>query len=65
MDKKEEYNNEPVMFCQKCLSLKIMFVDEDISFCDECGSSDVKYTGIHNWENLYEQKYSVKYLNKK
>lgn len=64
MDKlsKEDYNNEPVLYCSECLSLKIREVD-GTDFCDKCGSTDVKEANIHDWENMYALKYNEKYLN--
>lgn len=61
---KEEYNNEPVLYCSECLSLRIRGVD-NIDYCDECGSTQVEETHIKDWEEAYKNKYGVKYLNTK
>ena len=61
---KEQYNAEPVTFCKHCLSLKIRVAGE-VVYCDECGNTELGETDIHHWEELYEQKYGIKFLNKK
>lgn len=53
----EEYNNEPVYYCKNCLSLRIMDLNEKISFCDRCGSTEVGICHIAEWEKLYKNKY--------
>ena len=37
----EEYNNIPVHYCKKCLSLKIFVFDKDTDYCGDCGSADI------------------------
>lgn len=54
---KEDYNTEPVVYCKNCLSLKIMILDEDTDYCDECGNTDLETTDITSWEKMYEKKY--------
>ena len=44
---KEEYNNIPVHYCIKCLSLKILVYDEETSYCDDCGSTDIAEAHIN------------------
>lgn len=61
---KGDYNAEPVVYCKNCLSLKIMIYDEDTSYCDECGCTDLGTTDIASWEMMYEKKYG-KPFNKK
>lgn len=64
MDKlsKEDYNNEPVLYCSECLSLRIRNID-DTDYCDKCGSTDIKEANIHDWEYMYAKKYSGNFLN--
>lgn len=62
--RKSDFNEEPVFYCKHCLSLRIR-ASEDIDYCDECGGTDIKEVDIHEWENMYEQKYGRKYLNNK
>ena len=40
---------------------KIITLDGQ-DFCDKCGSIDIKRTSIDDWEELYEEKNSNKYL---
>lgn len=61
------YNEEPVLYCKHCLSLKIMDIPsmDNSEFCEQCGSTDIGEINIKDWENLYEQKYGFKYLENK
>ena len=63
---KEEYNSEPVFYCKSCLSLKIktVKVGSNLDYCDECGSTDIEQINIEEWENMYQERYGTKYLNK-
>lgn len=54
---KEYYNKEPVIYCKKCLSLKIMSLNDNIDYCDECGCTDTDSTDIETWRELYRKKY--------
>lgn len=54
----DDYNAIPVTYCKNCLSLKIMVLDEDESYCDDCGCTDVESTDITSWEKMYETKYN-------
>lgn len=49
---KEEYNNEPVVYCKQCLSLNIKSIDESIDYCDDCCSTDTDSINIHEWTLL-------------
>lgn len=57
----EEYNDEPVFFCEHCLSLKIKIVG-GYDFCDDCGSTAVQTAHIEDWEKMYQQRYGRKFL---
>lgn len=61
-----DYNEEPVFYCKNCLSLKVKTVpvDSDLDYCDDCGSTDIEHTNIHDWENLYKERYGTFFLNK-
>lgn len=61
---KQQYNEEPVFYCNHCLSLKVRHVVgmEDSEYCDECGSTDIAQASIEEWEKLYEKKYGHKLL---
>lgn len=66
MDKKEEYNDEPVFYCKECLSLKIKTVMHglDLDYCDDCGATNIEKIHIEDWEKLYKERYGFNYLNK-
>lgn len=57
----EDYNNEPVLFCSECLSLRIMSLD-NTDFCDKCGSTNIVSSNIKDWEDLYFKKYNHKFI---
>lgn len=65
--KHAEYNSIPVFYCKHCLSLNIRTLndDEDLDYCDNCGSTEIASCQIEEWENVYENKYGYKYINKK
>lgn len=58
--KTEYYNSEPVYYCENCLSLKIMALDNN-DYCDNCGSTDVATTDIESWKTLYKNKYGKEF----
>lgn len=60
-----EYNDEPVLYCKHCLSLRIRDAGlPDLLYCDECGAADILSTNIEEWENLYKGRYGFKFLDK-
>ena len=63
---KEEYNQIPVFYCRKCLSLKIRDVEhiDNSEYCDDCGYTDIGETTIDKWEAMYMARYGHKYLDK-
>lgn len=64
---KEDFNDIPVYYCRKCLSLKIRTLEQiniaDQDYCEECGSTDVSSTHIGMWEDAYQYKYGYKFLD--
>lgn len=61
-----QYNEEPVYYCESCLSLKILNYSGIVDcYCGECTSTRIAQCNIQEWEKLYEQKYGYKFLNKK
>ena len=57
-----KYNDIPVFYCKKCLSLKI--IDSDgMCFCDKCGSLDIDEESIFIWMKRYELKYDRKFFD--
>lgn len=62
---KEEYNAEPVYYCEKCLSLKIVDVPflNNSEFCEDCNSTNINQCSIEEWEKLYKERYGISYIN--
>lgn len=57
-----KYNDIPVHYCTECLSLKVRVYNEDMDYCEECGSTAIEKTHISEWEKKYEEKYKQNYL---
>ena len=62
----EEFNEIPVYYCRKCLSLKIRDVEhiEDSEYCDECGSTDIEQANIEDWDAMYVARYGHRFMDK-
>lgn len=58
----EEYDNIPVYYCKRCLSLLIRGVD-DLEYCGECGCTDIDCVPIEEWENIYYKRYGKYFTN--
>ena len=62
-----EYNEEPITFCKRCLSIRIRSEvnsnGDEICFCEECGSTKMAETNVFNWEHLYKETYGKIYLD--
>ena len=54
---KEYYNAIPVVYCKNCLSLKIMVLNDNVDYCDECGSTETEQTDIQSWLKMYKNRY--------
>lgn len=54
--KKEYYNNQPVLYCKRCLSLNIRELNND-DYCDQCGCTEILEGSIEQWEELNNKKY--------
>lgn len=53
----EDYNSIPVVYCKNCLSLKILILNDNIDYCDNCGCTETCTTDITSWEELYKNRY--------
>lgn len=56
----DNYNSEPVHYCNKCFSLRIMAFDNN-DYCDICGSTDIETTNIESWREMYKNKYGKEF----
>lgn len=64
--KQDDYNNVPVTYCKTCLSLHVKEIaNPDVAYCVDCGNTDLEKAHIHEWEDLYEEKYGERFLNLK
>lgn len=66
LPKNFEYDSIPVYYCTQCLSLRIKGIPgmKGMDFCDECNSTNVAQTDIFTWEEMYQNRYGYKFLNK-
>lgn len=55
-----DYDEEPVYYCKRCLSLAIKSVGK-FDYCDKCGGTDVDVTDIHTWQEMYKEKYGKEF----
>lgn len=62
----ESYDDEPVFYCKRCLSLNIKQMPiTDQEYCGECGSADIATIGIDEWNLMYREKYGHDYIVKR
>lgn len=61
-EEKINYNDIPVLYCTKCLSLKIKGVG-DLDYCANCGATDIDKAHIKYWDSLYVEKYGKHFIN--
>lgn len=63
---KDSYDDEPVYYCRRCLSLKIcqLPMSETLSYCEECGTTDIAESSFEEWDMLYLERYGHHYLEK-
>lgn len=63
---KEEvnYNDEPVFYCERCMSLRIRFVNglSNSEYCDNCGSTEINQSNIEDWRQQFKDKYGYDHL---
>lgn len=61
----DDYNDDPVLYCSRCYSLKIKHEDvTDTDCCMNCGCTEVKETDIDIWESLYAKRFGHRYTQK-
>ena len=63
---KDSYDDEPVYYCKRCLSLNIKEVpiSSEQSYCEDCGTVDVAVSSFEEWDELYVEKYGHHYVEK-
>jgi len=63
--KRVNYDDEPVEYCSRCYSLKIVHEDSiDSDCCMDCGSTDISTADIYTWERLYKERYGRKFVGR-
>lgn len=64
-EKITDYDDEAVIYCSKCYSLKIKHDDDiDTDYCADCGCTDVVESSFEEWENKYVKRYGRKLAEK-
>ena len=66
-DSKGTYDDDPVYYCKRCLSLSIKDVPfvKDKCYCTECTNADIGVTSIEEWKEMYRKKYGHDYIEKR
>lgn len=64
---KDSYDEDPVFYCKRCLSLNIrqMPILNNKEYCADCDSADIGQTDIETWNKMYEEKYGHPYIQKR
>ena len=44
-----DYNDEPVVYCKRCHSLRIIAGNGFPDYCEDCGSTDLGDEHIEQW----------------
>lgn len=55
-----EYDEEPVYYCKRCLSLAVKSIGQ-YDYCDDCSCTDIGTTDIFTWEKMYKDKYGKEF----
>lgn len=58
-----DYDNMPVSYCKRCLSLKILNIKPDGCYCEQCGNTDIGETSIQQWQEMYKATYGESFLD--
>jgi hypothetical protein len=63
---KDSYEEDPVYYCKRCLSLSICSVPyiEGQDYCRECGATDIGITDIETWKTYYRERYGHDFIMK-
>ena len=56
-----DYNDIPVFWCEKCLSLNILYVDSNMKdipekYCDKCLGTEITVGHIFNWLEIQPKR---------
>ena len=66
-DSKDNYDDDPVYYCKRCLSLNIkdMPFNKNQGYCADCTTTDIGTATIEEWKELYRKKYGHDYVEKR
>jgi hypothetical protein len=61
---RDSYDDEPVYYCRRCLSLRIGQVPmvTDKSYCEDCGTIDIAITSFEQWDEMYVERYGHHFM---
>lgn len=59
-----KYNEDPVYYCEHCLSLHIIEEPEGICYCKKCGSTQINTASLNEYDALHLNKFGTKLFNK-
>jgi hypothetical protein len=61
---RDSYDDEPVYYCRRCLSLRIGQVPmvTDKSYCEDCGTIDIATTSFEQWDEMYVERYGHHFM---
>lgn len=67
MSKNQSYDDEPIWYCKRCLSLNIRQIPhiEKQDYCADCGATDFESATIEEWKKLYKKKYGHDLIQKR
>jgi len=67
MEKLNSYDDEPVYYCSRCLSLNIRKMPRNLAqdYCGDCGATDIVCDHIEVWKELYKKKYGHDFVEKR
>ena len=67
MKKEKSYDDEPVWYCKRCLSLNIKQMPhmKGQDYCSDCGATDLASADIEEWKELYKKKYGQDFVKKR
>lgn len=61
--KQRENDEEPIVYCAKCYSIKVRYEDSiGMDCCGDCGCTDFRSSSFEEWESLFKKRYGHKYM---
>ena len=60
-ENKINYNDEPVFYCEHCLSLLVM-CDAPIDYCANCSSTEINSCTMEEYDKLYKKRFGKKFF---